>query len=76
MHIPTESELLKGVRAMKDISEMVKKKRIGLGLTQEQFAAKIGVTFSTVNRWENNKARPSPLALHRINELQRSKKIG
>jgi putative transcriptional regulator len=57
--------------AMKDISEMIKKRRIALGLTQEQFAAKVGVTFSTVNRWENNKTRPSPLALQRIRELQK-----
>lgn len=40
-----------------------------MGLTQEQFAAKVGVTFSTVNRWENGKGTPSPLALRRIEEL-------
>jgi transcriptional regulator with XRE-family HTH domain len=57
--------------AMKDISEMIKKRRIALGLTQEQFAAKVGVTFSTVNRWENNKSKPSPLALQRIKKLQK-----
>jgi len=56
---------------MKDISEMIKKRRIALGLTQEQFAAKVGVTFSTVNRWENNKSKPSPLALQRIKKLQK-----
>jgi len=55
---------------MEDISEMIRKQRTALGLTQEQFAAKIGVTYSTVNRWENNKAKPSPLALRIINELQ------
>jgi len=37
---------------------------------QEQFAAKVGVTFSTVNRWENGKGDPSPLAMQRIEELQ------
>jgi transcriptional regulator with XRE-family HTH domain len=56
--------------AMKNASKMIKHRRIALGLTQEQFAAKIGVTFSTVNRWENNKTKPSPLALQRIKELQ------
>ena len=39
----------------KNIPKIVKKLRIELGLTQEQFAAKIGVTFSTVNRWENRR---------------------
>jgi putative transcriptional regulator len=56
---------------MKDISEMIRKRRIALGLTQEKFAAKVGVTFSTVNRWENNKTKPSPLALQKIKELQK-----
>jgi putative transcriptional regulator len=56
---------------MRDVSKMIRKRRIALGLTQEQFAAKIGVTFSTVNRWENDKTMPSPLALRRIKELQK-----
>lgn len=53
-----------------DIPKMIKKLRIALGLTQEQFAAKVGVTFSTVNRWENGKGKPSPLAMKQIEELQ------
>ncbi len=57
-------------KAKKGIRKMIKNQRIALGLTQEQFAAKVGVTYSTVNRWENNKATPSPLALQRIQELQ------
>ena len=54
----------------KEISGMVRELRVTLGLTQEQFAAKLGVTFTTVNRWENNKGKPSPLAMLRIEELQ------
>ena len=53
-----------------DISKTIREQRITLGLTQEQFANKLGVTYSTVNRWENNKAKPSPLALRQIKELQ------
>lgn len=49
----------------------IKDLRQKLELTQEQFAARIGVTFSTVNRWENGKGRPSPLALRQIDELAR-----
>jgi putative transcriptional regulator len=60
--------------ANKDISRLIRKHRNSLGLTQEQFAAKLGVTYSTVNRWENNKAKPSPLALQRIKELQKENK--
>lgn len=48
----------------------IKELRTSLGLTQEQFAAKVGVTFTTVNRWENGKSKPSPLALKRISALR------
>ena len=54
----------------RDIRQTIKELRAATGLTQEQFAAKIGVTFSTVNRWENEKGKPSPLAMRRIEELQ------
>jgi len=42
-----------------------------MGLTQEQFAAAVGVTYATVNRWENGNANPQPLALRRIEEMER-----
>ena len=51
------------------LSEMVKDLRAQLGLTQEQFAAKVGVTWSTVNRWEHGRGKPSPLALQHIREV-------
>ena len=52
------------------ISKTITELRVALGLTQEQFAAKVGVTLSTVNRWENSVGKPSPLAMIRIKELQ------
>jgi len=54
-----------------ELTTMIKELRSRLGLTQEQFAAKVGVTFSTVNRWENGKSKPSPLARQRIEELSK-----
>ena len=51
------------------LSEMVKELRGQLDLTQEQFAAKIGVTWSTINRWENGRGKPSPLALGHLLEI-------
>ena len=60
--------MARGVK--KDIPKTLRKLRKTLGLTQEQFAAKIGVTVSTANRWENGKGTPSPLAMLRIEELQ------
>lgn len=52
-----------------DLARKIGKLRSKLGLTQEQFAAKVGVTFSTVNRWESGKSKPSPLAMRQIEEL-------
>jgi putative transcriptional regulator len=52
-----------------DIPRLVRELRKRTGLTQEKFAAKLGVTFPTINRWENGRAKPSPLAMQRIEEL-------
>ena len=54
-----------------DTSKMIRELRADLGLTQEQFAAKLGVTYSTINRWENKKGKPSPLAMLRLEKLQK-----
>ena len=51
------------------IAIQVLKIRHEMGLTQEQFAAKLGVSFPTVNRWENKKAKPSPLAIQKLQKL-------
>lgn len=57
-----------------EIGNLIKKMRQELGLTQEKFAAKLGVTFPTVNRWENKHAKPSPLAIEKIEALARQLK--
>lgn len=49
-----------------DIAALVLELRRRLGLTQEQFAARVGVTFPTVNRWENRHSKPSRIALKLI----------
>jgi len=55
-----------------DIPRLVRDLRKLTGLTQEKFAARLGVTFPTINRWENGRVRPSPLALQKIEDLLRS----
>jgi transcriptional regulator with XRE-family HTH domain len=40
-----------------------------LKLTQEKFAVHLGVSFPTINRWENGHTTPSPLALKQIEML-------
>lgn len=54
------------------VSPMIKKLRTLMDLTQEQFAAKVDVTFATVNRWKAGKAKPSRLAMNRLEELRKS----
>jgi transcriptional regulator with XRE-family HTH domain len=57
------------LNAQTDIPRLVRELRERTGLTQEKFAAKLGVTFPTINRWENGRAKPSPLALKQIEDL-------
>ena len=54
------------------IPRLIRELRDRMGLTQEKFAAKLGVTFPTINRWENGRAKPSPLAIQKIEEQLRS----
>lgn len=55
-----------------DMGQLVRELRQRMGLTQEKFAAKLGVAFPTINRWENGRAKPSPLAMKQIEDLLRS----
>jgi putative transcriptional regulator len=56
------------------VPTLVRETRQQLKLSQAKFAAQLGVSFQTVNRWENGRANPSPLALQRLNELMRQMK--
>jgi len=53
------------------IGKLIRELRLLMGLTQEQFAAELGVTYSSINRWENGRSKPSPLAMQKIEELLR-----
>ena len=44
-------------------SEIVKSIRRQLGITQEQLAHELNVSFSTINRWENGHRVPKKLAI-------------
>ncbi|MFP7756216.1 helix-turn-helix domain-containing protein [Thermodesulfobacteriota bacterium B35] len=59
------------MNAQPDISRLVRELRERTGLTREKFVAKLGVTYPTINRWENGRAKPSPLALKQIEDLLR-----
>ena len=44
--------------------------RGSLGLSQEQLARRLGVSFATVNRWESGRTQLSPRALTAVAELE------
>jgi superfamily II DNA or RNA helicase/DNA-binding XRE family transcriptional regulator len=52
-----------------DYPARIKQLRGRLGLTQVELAARLGVSFVTVNRWENGQTKPSPLAWSQILKL-------
>ena len=58
-HCNTTGDLIRSVRGI---------------LTQAEFARRLGVSTSTVARWEGDETRPSPLALRRIVRL--AKRLG
>ena len=41
------------------------------GLTQEQLARRLGVTFAAFNRWVNGRAMPRPKSRARIDKFYR-----
>lgn len=53
----------------RDIPSLIRDLRRRLNLTQEQFAQRVGVTYSTVNHWENGKRAPQPFLARRLLDL-------
>jgi putative transcriptional regulator len=51
------------IRQPENFPETVKEVRRQLALSQEELAHALGVSFATVNRWENGKTVPSKLAM-------------
>ena len=62
-------------RTKDDFGIRVKELRERLSLTQEALAETLGVSFATVNRWENGWTAPSQLALRQIDLLCKEHKI-
>ena len=50
----------------------IKRIRTNMLLTQEEFAKRVGVSFETVNRWENGKHEPTMKAKRKIKRLLES----
>lgn len=47
----------------------IKVLRAKLGMTQEQLAHELGVSFATVNRWENGHSSPKGIFLKALQAL-------
>lgn len=52
--------------------EEIKEIRTTLRVTQEKFAALVGTTVTTINRWENGKAKPSRLYVRELKDLKKN----
>lgn len=64
------------IRQPENFPETVKEVRRRLGLSQEELAHALGVSFATVNRWENGKTVPSKLARRQFEQFCKEKNIG
>ncbi|MBD1995134.1 helix-turn-helix transcriptional regulator [Leptolyngbya sp. FACHB-541] len=71
MQIPPQSSPSQTRIALKQPAsgKLVRELRQLTALSQEQFAALLGVAYSTINRWENGHVQPSLLALKQIKAL-------
>lgn len=57
------------VRKMQQLCEKVRELRTKKGWAQEHLAREIGVSLSTVQRWEKRGGRPTYLARRELNRL-------
>jgi len=55
--------------------KIVKRIREELHFSQEQLSRELSVSFTTINRWENGRSLPSPLAKMRLMEFCTAKNI-
>ena len=57
------------------IDEVLKAIRKELDISQETLARALNVSYATLNRWENNKAKPSRMAMMLIKDYCKQKDI-
>lgn len=60
---------------MMTIDGILKTVRKELNISQETLARELSVSFTTLNRWENNKAKPSRLAMIQIKDYCKQKGV-
>ncbi|MBW2561320.1 MAG: helix-turn-helix transcriptional regulator [Deltaproteobacteria bacterium] len=57
------------VESLETFPELVKEVRRQLRISQEELAHELGVSFATINRWENGKTKPFKLARAQLNSF-------
>lgn len=57
-----------------EFASTVKALREQLSMSQEDLAKALGVSFATVNRWENGKTQPSKLAKNQFERFYQEQK--
>ena len=60
------------VEALQDAARFARRVRKRLGLTQEEFSVRIGVSVNTVRNWEQGKRRPTGTAQSLLKVLDKS----
>jgi putative transcriptional regulator len=60
--VNTHREVKPMMMGNRDYLKLIKEVRRQLALSQEDLARKLGVSYATVNRWENGQTKPSKLA--------------
>src|SRR5438094_8790743 len=58
-----------GLEPPPDAGHIVRAIRLEIGLTEEELAHALGISFSTVSRWENGHMKPSRLAWQALFQL-------
>ena len=52
-----------------DYTKCILELRVKLDLTQEELAKKLGVSFQSVNRWENGHFKPNKIMKYKLVEI-------
>ena len=65
----TNMRTMHGLEPPPDAGHIVRAIRLQIGLTEEELAHALGISFSTVNRWETGRMKPSRLAWMALGKL-------
>jgi len=57
------------------IDEILKSIRSEMAISQETLARDLNVSFSSLNRWENKKSKPSRLAIKQLKDYASQNKV-